>query len=113
MNDTTKNICVINKGFWLKPLGNDLYMCGSTHDWTSLDHIPTSKAYDQLIQGLKNMVTVPFEIVSHLAAVKPIIRDRMPAIGFHPKHPQMGIINGLGTKGAISAPYFSSKLVFK
>ena len=33
------------------------------------------------------------------------IRDRF--IGLHPKYPQLGIFNGLGTKGASLGPFFA------
>jgi hypothetical protein len=32
-------------------------------------------------------------------------------VGFHPIHTEIGILNGMGTKGCSLAPYFAKQLV--
>ena len=36
--------------------------------------------------------------------------ERRPFVGFHPTHKNMGILNGMGTKGCSLAPYFAKEL---
>jgi hypothetical protein len=31
-------------------------------------------------------------------------------VGFHPLHPQIGILNGMGAKGCSLAPYFANEI---
>jgi glycine/D-amino acid oxidase-like deaminating enzyme len=50
---------------------------------------------------------VPFEVIHHGAGVRPSAKYRRPFIGFHPAHPNIGIFNGMGTKGISLAPYFA------
>ncbi|HMH31943.1 MAG TPA: hypothetical protein VK543_02880, partial [Puia sp.] len=37
--------------------------------------------------------------------------ERRPFVGFHPLKKNIGILNGMGTKGCSLAPFFASQLV--
>jgi glycine/D-amino acid oxidase-like deaminating enzyme len=37
--------------------------------------------------------------------------ERRPFVGFHPIHTNVGILNGMGTKGTSLAPFFAYQLV--
>ena len=102
---------ILLKNLFILPLGNDLYKIGSNYEWKELNEIPTQKTKEDLLNKLKQVLTVPFEVVDHKAAVRPAIQDRRPIIGFHPKHKCIGIFNGLGTKGVLLAPYFANHFV--
>ena len=54
------------------------------------------------------MLSVPFEVIDHQAAIRPTVKDRRPFIGNHPKYPNLGIFNGFGTKGASLVPFWAS-----
>jgi glycine/D-amino acid oxidase-like deaminating enzyme len=56
---------------------------------------------------------LPYTILEHFAAIRPATLERRPFVGFHPVHPQIGILNGMGTKGCSLAPYFARQLVEK
>ncbi len=99
---------IITKTIFLLPLGNHLYKVGSTYSWDELNEVPTEKAKQELTDQLNKIIKVPFEVVDHKAAVRPTVKDRRPFIGLHPNHPQVGIFNGLGTKGVLLAPYFAN-----
>ena len=49
----------------------------------------------------------PFEVIGHEAAVRPILRHQYPVVGLHPQHRQLGCFNGLGSKGALQAPWLA------
>ena len=54
----------------------------------------------------------PFKVVDHIASLRPAVAvERRPFAGFHPHIPQVGILNGMGTKGCSLAPYFAKQLV--
>ena len=54
---------------------------------------------------------LPFTIVDHLAALRPAVAvERRPFVGLHPFINQVGILNGMGTKGCSLAPYFAEQL---
>ena len=54
---------------------------------------------------------IPFEVVDHLAGIRPTVFDRRPFIGLHQQQTQIGIFNGLGTKGASLGPFWAAKFV--
>lgn len=89
------------------PLGNDLYWCGSNYEWNAIDDEPTEKRRLKMLEMIEATLKIPFEVVNHLAAIRPTVYDRRPLIGIHPGFAQLAIFNGLGTKGASLAPYWS------
>jgi glycine oxidase len=99
---------IITKTIFILPLGKNLFKVGSTYSWDELDEIPTEKAKANLMESLKKIMNVPFEVVDHKAAIRPTVKERRPFIGLHHQHSQVGIFNGLGTKGVLLAPFFAN-----
>jgi len=91
---------ILKHKLFIVPKGNDIYWIGSTYDWDSINDLPTEEAKQLLIFKLKKILKVPFKVLDHQAAIRPTTFDRRPFIGFHSEFPQLGIINGMGTKGA-------------
>ncbi len=89
------------------PLGDNLYWVGATNDWNFLDDKPCEENKQLIIRELQEILNIPFEIVSHQAAIRPTVKDRRPFIGIHPDYPSLGIFNGFGTKGASLIPYWA------
>lgn len=106
--DTDK---IINKGVYLLPIGDDLFIVGATYDWVNLNDVPTEKARTEIAGKLARVIKVPFEIVDQQAGVRPSVSDRRPVVGLHPEHPALGVFNGMGTKGVMLAPYFAKQFV--
>ena len=104
--DTDK---IIHKGLYLLPIGNDLFIAGSTYNWNDLSDTPTEQYKNEIIERLKKLLLAPFEIVKHEAGVRPAMHDRRPVIGLLPKQNQIGIFNGMGTKGVMLAPFFAEQ----
>jgi glycine oxidase len=102
---------ILNKGFFIMPLGDDLYKVGATYEWEQLNDIPTEKGKDELLKKLNSVLTSPYQIVSHDAGVRPSVIDRRPVVGHHPEYKNLYIFNGLGTKAVMLAPYFAKQLV--
>ena len=100
---------VINKGVFILPIGNNLYKVGATYEWKDLSETPTEKGKLELLEKLKLVLKVPFELIEHRSGIRPTVKDRRPLIGIHPEHPQLGIFNGMGTKAVLLAPYFAQE----
>ena len=103
---------IYKKGMMLVPLATSgLWWIGSDYAW-KFDHPnPTSDFREKTALLLKHWLKVPFNIVSHLAGVRPATLERRPFVGFHPKFSNVGILNGMGTKGCSLAPFFAHQLV--
>lgn len=99
---------ILNKGFFIMPLGNDLYRVGSTYNWKISHYETTEEAKAELIEKIKTVLPQEFEIINHQAGIRPTVKDRKPLIGLHPEHKNLGVFNGMGTKGILIAPYFAN-----
>lgn len=102
---------ILNRGVFVLPIGDGLFKVGSTYDHHDLTLQPTEKARAQILLKLNEIINVPFEIVDHIAGIRPATKDRRPFVGLHPKYETIGVFNGLGTKGVSLAPYWSGHFV--
>lgn len=93
------------------PLGNQLFKVGATYEWDQLNDIPSEEGKFELTKKLNSIISSPYNIVSHDAGVRPSVIDRRPVIGAHPKHNNIYVFNGLGTKAVMLAPYFAKQFV--
>ncbi len=99
---------MLKQQIFIVPLGKDeLYWIGSTYNPRYIDDLPSETGKSYLLQHLQHLLKVPFEIIDHVAAVRPTVRDRRPFLGLHPQFPQLAIFNGLGTKGSSLGPFFA------
>lgn len=101
---------LLKAGVFVLPIGNDLYKVGATYNWTDKTNKPTQSAKDELISELKELISCGFEVVEHLVGIRPTVKDRKPLVGRHPFHKNIYLLNGLGTRGVMLAPYLSYKL---
>ena len=101
---------IIKSSVFILPIGNDLYKVGATYDWKDKTNNPTEEGKKELIDKLKELISCDFEIVEHFAGVRPTVKDRRPLVGKHPVHPQLHVLNGLGTRGVMLGPYLANQL---
>ncbi len=103
---------IFKKGLILAPLFHpNRFWVGSNYQWQFEADSPSEPFYQQTAAFLQQWVKVPFTITDHKAAVRPATLERRPFVGFHPQHPAIGILNGMGTKGTSLAPFFAHQLV--
>lgn len=102
---------IYKKAFVLAPLATpDVFWFGSNYQW-SFDHIePTKEFYKQAETHLRSWLKIPFKILEHKASVRPATLERRPFVGLHPHQNNIGILNGMGTKGCSLAPFFAKHL---
>jgi glycine/D-amino acid oxidase-like deaminating enzyme len=101
---------IFKKGMMLTSLEEDLFWIGSNYLWEFDDDNPTVQFRKQTEILLKNWLKAPFTIIDHKAAVRSANIERRPFIGFHPLYNNIGIMNGMGTKGCSLAPFFAKQL---
>lgn len=103
---------IYKKGLMLAPLPvQHHYWVGSNYGWEFTNAEPTKTFLDGTTAHLKSWLKVPFEVLFHKAAVRPATIERRPFVGFHPHYNNIGILNGMGTKGTSLAPFFAHQLV--
>jgi glycine oxidase len=100
----------VHRGVWLAPVGGDIYRTGSTYVWDDLRPEPTAAGRAEIEGRLRQFLRLPFEVMGHQAAVRPVIDAGYPVLGSHPEYPQVAYFNGLGSKGSLLAPFFAEQL---
>lgn len=110
---------ILNKEIYILPIGNHLFKVGSTYNWKFENADPTEDGKQYLTDELKKILKKEFTILQHVAAIRPTVKERRPLVGWvknrkliSVKSP-IGILNGLGTKGIMLAPFFSQELTKK
>lgn len=101
---------IVRGNIWLLPLGNSIYRAGATYDWNANDNEPTQEARLMIEERLEKLINVSYDVIDHVAAVRPIIDSRRTLIGLHPGNDKVGFFNGLGSKGVLSAPFLAANL---
>ena len=101
---------VVHCGVWLAPLGEERFLAGSTYIWDQLDSLPTAEGRAEIETRLRAFLRLPYEVIDHRAAVRPVIDAGFPVLGRHPEFPQLAYFNGLGSKGSLLAPFFANQL---
>ncbi len=101
---------VLKASVFVMPLGSDLYSVGATYNWTDTTHNTTQDAKDELVNKLKQIITCDFEIINQVAGIRPTVKDRRPLVGVHKQHKHIAVLNGLGTRGVMLAPFLAKQL---
>ena len=103
---------IYKKSMMMVPmLEKDFFWVGASYIWDFADANPTKEFRERTEQVLKEWLKLPFTITEHRSGLRPATLERRPFVGFHPSHPAMGILNGMGTKGYSLAPFFARQLV--
>jgi len=92
------------------PLENDLYAVGATYNWKDTTNEITEDGKNELVRKLKTFLNCDFEVVNQVAGVRPTVKDRRPLIGQHHAYKNYFVLNGLGTRGVMIAPYVAEQL---
>jgi len=83
---------------------------GSNYEWDNYNDDPSLSFKEKTIAALNEWLTIPYEVIDHIAAIRPANIQRRPFVGMHPNYKNIGIFNGMGTKGCSLAPYFAEQL---
>ena len=101
---------VIKSAVFTIPLREDMYLVGATYKWKDKTNTPTEDARSELLEKLKTFLKCDFEVVGHVAGIRPTVTDRRPLVGKHPEHKNLFVLNGFGSRGVLIAPYASQRL---
>jgi glycine/D-amino acid oxidase-like deaminating enzyme len=87
-----------------------LYKVGATFNWTDKTSNPSEEGKIELIDKLAKVINVPYKIIDQTAGIRPTVAGRRPLVGKHPKHQNLAILNGLGTRGVMIGPTVAKAL---
>ncbi len=104
------NQFIYKKAVSIVPWKDSIFWVGSNYEWDNYNDDPSPSFKEKTMAALNEWLQLPYEVVDHIAAVRPANTQRRPFVGMHPTFKNMGIFNGMGTKGCSLAPYFAEQL---
>jgi glycine oxidase len=101
---------MLNNGQFVIPLGNENYRIGTNFDWEDLTPVPTDVVKQELVNGFSEFFKIIPQVTDHRAGIRPSTPDRRPYAGRSTAHQNVCIMNGMGSKGVLLAPWCASQL---
>ena len=101
---------MIKSSLFIIPLGDELYKVGATYSREDHSINTTQGAREEIISKLTKIINCNFEVVEHVAGIRPTTRDRRPFLGALRESERKVFFNGLGTRGITSAPSLAKEL---
>ena len=97
---------------WFLPYPDGTFRVGATYDESDLSDVPTAGKRDELLRSAHEALKEPhqIEVTAHLSGIRPSTLDSLPIIGAHSTCLGLYLINGLGSKGASTAPAMTQQL---
>ncbi|MEO0446097.1 MAG: FAD-binding oxidoreductase [Verrucomicrobiota bacterium] len=99
---------------WILPLPDQgSFRAGSTYNWEDPSPVPTSQANFEILEGTRRFLPTGQtpRVRQQSAGHRPMLDRGRPVIGPHPNEPRFLLINGLGAKGALLAPFVAKELM--
>ena len=93
------------------PLGNHQYKVGASYNPQDLSYTPTETSRSRLLRNLEGIIACDYRVVRHEVGIRPTVPDRRPLLGLHPRFSNLGILNGMGSRGVLLAPRMARDLV--
>jgi glycine oxidase len=98
----------LHRDLWVAPTADPaVFRVGATYSWAALNNEPTAVARAEIERKLRAFLAVPYTVLDHQAAVRPITNLRKALLGLHPNQDRLGYFNGLASKGALHAPWLA------
>jgi len=101
---------VLKSSVFIAPIGNDMYFVGATYNWKDKTKAITKEGREELENKLKTFISCEYKVIGQLAGIRPTVKDRRPLVGVHSKYKNLFVLNGLGTRGIMNAPYTAKQL---
>ena len=101
---------VLKASVFLIPKEKDHYIVGATYNKNDKSNKTTAEAREELVAKLNKVISCDYKIINQFAGVRPTVRDRRPLVGRHSEKENLFVLNGLGTRGVMIAPYVAYQL---
>jgi glycine oxidase len=99
---------ILNRRHWLLPLSSTRARVGATFSPNDLSPgISASAAAELRASACALLGRSDVDITAQVAGTRVTTADKHPVVGRHPADPFLGIVNGLGSKGALLAPWLA------
>ncbi|MGV6830684.1 MAG: NAD(P)/FAD-dependent oxidoreductase [bacterium] len=101
---------ILKSGVFIIPQGDSQFRVGATYNWEDKTNTTSEDALLELTQKLDKVLKVDYKVINQQAGIRPTVKDRRPLVGLHAKYKNLAVLNGLGTRGVMIAPYVAQCL---
>lgn len=102
---------ILNDGHWVLPTGPGQARVGATYEPGCSIATPTLPARATLEQAAQRLLRREFSVIEIEAGIRVSTPDKHPIVGRDPKNFRVGVINGLGSKGGLWAPWLARQWI--
>ncbi len=102
---------ILNARHWALPVADGGVWLGATHEPGVSDPSPTADGRATLEASAAKLLGTSWRFTGQRAGVRVHLPDKRPVAGRHPVHQNLGVLNGLGGKGALWAPFLAQQWV--
>lgn len=101
---------IIKGPIFIAPLGKNRFWAGASFENQDKSLALTQEGREWLEDKIRKMISVEFTVENHLTQIRPTVQDRRPLLGTHPIYSQLYVLNGMGSRGVLTAPLASKWL---
>jgi glycine oxidase len=102
---------ILNGKVYLFQKKDQSFLVGATFENGDEDETVTAAGREQLMQQLNLFLKAEMQLTGHYVGIRPCTLDHQPIIGMHPEFSQIGLLNGLASKGVLHAPWLAEQLI--
>lgn len=104
---------ILNRRHWVVPTGPATALVGATHEPGKREPGPTAAGRAVLEASARELLgeARTWTVRVQRAGLRVNLPDKHPVAGRHPANPRLGLVNGLGAKGALWAPMLARQWV--
>lgn len=97
--------------FWDNSESTDQFLAGATYDRRNLSSGPTEDARATLLDFVQQVTGQTATVIAQYSGVRASTANRQIVVRRHEDHPNLIIVNGLGSRGCLLAPWAAEKAV--
>ncbi len=106
---------MLHRSHFLLPEGDGSYQLGASYGWgissgAVAPPLPRQDQTEELLDSARTWIASEIEVRGAWTGIRPTMKDRRPRWGWHPEHPGLGLLNGLGSRGTLHAPLLAKEL---
>lgn len=95
---------ILKGPIFIAPLGNDKYWAGASFEQEDKSLSITTEGVQWLKDKIERMIDVPYAVEKYITHIRPTVKDRRPLLGTHDQYPNVHLLNGMGSRGVLTAP---------
>jgi glycine oxidase len=97
-------------GVYIIPFTSTTMKAGSTYRWNNDDELINENDLQEIKNKVNEILIDDYKIINHQSAIRPTTKNREVIARQHSHYKNMFMLNGMGTKGVIQAPYWAEYL---